>query len=199
MNETFTPILVWKNGVKHDFTGFYEVSDYGTIKSVAKTDNLGHRRKEKVMRPFKTRVGYNLIQLSKDGNREHFSVSRIVWESFNGPVPEGMQVNHINEDKSDNRLENLNLMTPKENNNWGTRKTRAGEKISKARAGKRYPKGGRPVIQYSLDGAFIKRWECAEYAEDDLHKKNCQANISACCRGKLKTAYGYKWKYADVI
>lgn len=197
MKEIFTPIIVWKNGVKYDYTGTYEVSDFGTIKSLAKIDKLGHKREEKIMRPFTNSKGYNLIQLTNKNGREHFSISHIVWESFNGQIPEEMQVNHINENKTDNRLDNLNLMTAKDNNNWGTRKERAGEKISKARTGKRYPKGGKPVLQYDLNGNFIKRWECADYAEDDLHKKNCQANISACCRGKIKTAYGYKWKFVD--
>ena len=199
MNEIFTPIIVWKNGVKYDFTGSYEVSNFGTIKSLAKTDKLGHKRGEKTLTPWTSNKGYNLIQLVKDDARMHFSLSHIVWESFNGQIPEGMQVNHINEIKTDNRLENLNLMSPTDNINWATRNKRAGEKISRARTGKRYPKGGKPVLQYDLNGVFIKRWDCADYAEDEIHKKNCQANISACCRGKLKTAYGYKWKYEKVV
>lgn len=197
--EIFRPLIVWKNGVKYDCTGRYKVSNYGVIKSLARTDKSGNKRKEKKMSPYTNHNGYQMLQITCGDYRGAFSIHRIVWESFNGKIPEGMQVNHINEDKTDNRLENLNLMNPRDNINWGTRNRRAGKKISNSRRGKRYPKGGKPVLQYTLDNVFIKRYECADYAEDDLHKANCQANISACCRGKLKTAYGYKWKYADAI
>lgn len=194
--EVFKPLIVWKKGVKYDCSGVYEVSNYGTIKSLAKTDKSGNRRKEKTMSPYINHNGRMLIQLTCGDYRGAFSVHRIVWESFNGPIPEGMQINHIDENPLNNHLENLNLMSPEENMNWGTRGKRAGEKISKSRTGKRYPNGGKPVLQYDLNDVFIKRYECATYAEDDLHVPNCQANISACCRGKLKTAYGYKWKFA---
>ena len=58
----------------------------------------------------------------------------IEYEAFNGPIPEGMQVNHIDENTLNNNLENLNLMTPSENINWGTRNERDRlKKINKKR------------------------------------------------------------------
>ena len=49
------------------------------------------------------------------GNRKSFLVHRLVWEAFNGVIPKGMWVNHKNGDKRDNRLENLDVVTPSQN------------------------------------------------------------------------------------
>lgn len=193
--ERFKPLIVWKDGIMYDCTGVYEISNYGTIKSLGRADKRGNMRKEKIMSPYTNHSGYNVIQLTCGDYRGAFSVHRIVWESFNGRIPDGMQINHIDECKTRNNLDNLELVTAKENMNWGTRNERSRKKISEARTGKRYPKAGKPVLQYDLNGVFLKRYDCASYAEDDLHIPNCQGNISACCRGKLKTAYGYKWKF----
>lgn len=73
-----------------------------------------------------TKYGYVQVRLKcTDGNKKVFFWHRVIWTHFNGTIPEGLQVNHINEDKTDNRLCNLNLMTPKENTNWGTGHERA--------------------------------------------------------------------------
>ena len=80
-------------------------------------------------------------------------VHQWVYLTFVGDIPEGMQVNHIDEDKHNNRLDNLNLKTPKENTNWGTGNARRAasnrgkkrseetkKKISDAKRGKPNPK-----------------------------------------------------------
>ena len=80
----------------------YEVSKIGSVRSL---DYL-HTGKAKILKPQKTHNGYLQVYLYKDGKLKGFKVHRLVWEAFNGPIPEGMQVNHLNEDKTDNRLEN---------------------------------------------------------------------------------------------
>ena len=98
-----------------------------------------------------------------------------------------MQVNHINENKTDNRLENLNLLTPKANVNWGTRNKKIKIKLSK------------PVLQYDLEGNFIKEWPSATEAARQLGF--LKASISSCCKKipYYKTAYGYIWKFKEAV
>jgi hypothetical protein len=69
--------------------------------------------------------GYEKVTLRDDYEQSHtFLVHRLVWEVFNGPIPDGMTINHKSEIKKDNRLENLELMTLKDNCNYGTRNQR---------------------------------------------------------------------------
>lgn len=67
------------------------------------------------------------------------------------------------------------------------------KKISVSNKGKTAKK----VNQYDLDGNFIKQWDCILDFYKSINKTKNNSSVSSCCKGKLKTAYGYKWKYAD--
>ena len=110
-----------------------------------------------------------------------YTVHRLVWQAFNGPIPEGYQVNHLSEKKIQNNLDNLNLMTAKENNNWGSRNIKVAKALSK------------PIIQCDKQGNFIKEWSSIMEIERSLGFGH--QNICSCCNGKRKFANGYKWKY----
>ena len=113
---------IWKDIVGYE--GLYQVSNTGKIKSL----NYNHTGREKILKQRLFNRGYLYVGLWKNGKQKYFSVHRLEYEAFYGEIPKGMQVNHINEIKTDNRLENLNLMTPKENTNWGTAIQRRAEK-----------------------------------------------------------------------
>lgn len=157
----------------------YQVSSLGRVKSL----KYG---KERILKPYVNKGGYLRVNLHLNGKNKHYLVALLVWSAFNGPIPEGMQINHINEDKTDNRLENLNLMTPKENSNWGTRTSRQTQKMINGKTSKR-------VFQYDLEGNLIKEWESAHQVERETAFSF--QNISACCLGKCKTIGGYVWRY----
>ena len=158
----------------------YMVSDLGRVKSL----NYLRTGKEQILRPRKTRKGgYLQVVLCKDGKSKNYYVHRLVWIVFNGPIPEGYDCNHINEDKTDCRLVNLNLMTRRENLNWGTRNRRAAKSKSKM------------VEQYTLDGTHICTWFSTMGIERELGYLH--QNISNCCLGKQKIAYGFVWKFAE--
>lgn len=158
----------------------YLVSNYGRVKSL----NYRHTGREQILKPRKTAGGYLMVNLYKDGKLKSLYVSLIVWEAFKGPIPNGMQVNHINEDKTDNRLENLNLMTPKENCNWGTRNQRRSNKESYT------------VYQFNSDGSLVKKWISASEAGRNGYRQSC---VNDCCLGKQKTHMGYIWSYNPTL
>lgn len=171
---------IWKDILEYE--GFYQASNWGRVKSLG---NGKTHKAEKIMK-LKLDDGYYRIQLCKNGKYRCFRVHRLVWEAFNGPIPEGMQINHNNEVKTDNRIENLSLMSAKENCNWGTRNGR----IINNRTGNNAPK---PVIQYDLQGNFIAEWTSTKEVERQLGYFN--SSIVQCCNGKLKTAYSHIWRY----
>ena len=126
------------------------------------------------------RQGYWQVALTDDDGEMHFfRRCRLIYESANGAIPEEMQVNHINETVWDDRLENLNLMTPKQNCNFGTRTARSTEKRSKK------------VGAYQ-NGVLVMTFpSTAEAGRQGFSS----GHISQCCNGKLKSYRGYQWLY----
>lgn len=90
----------------------YSVSDVGEVRR--EIDSATGSRAGRVLHQHTVR-GYKLVWLYGAGTRELRGVHRVLWEAFNGPIPPGLQINHRNGDKCDNRLENLELVTPAEN------------------------------------------------------------------------------------
>lgn len=160
------------------YEGLYQVSDLGRVKSLY--NNI-------ILKPRTAGNGYFAVGLYKNKQQRQFIVHRLVWTVFNGPIPENMQINHINEDKTDNRLANLNTMSAKENINWGTRNDRASQTMTNGKLSKK-------VEQYDLDGNLLAVFPSASEAGRTIKKLTC--NITACCRGQIKTAYGFIWQYA---
>ena len=177
---------IWKD-IK-GFEGLYRASNLGRVKSLERLNARGYRVKEKILKPYTNSSGYYQVGLWKQSIRKMYLVHILVWEAFNGQIPEGLQVNHINEIKADNRLSNLNLMTPKENINWGTGIERCAKKRINGKRSK-------PVLQFDLQDILVKEYSSTHQAERETGFDN--SSIAKCCKGKLKTAYGYKWKYKE--
>ena len=114
--ETFKPIK--------GYEGIYEVSDYGCVRS-------RYGGKVSYRKCKKTKYGYICVPLSKNGKKIFFYVHRLVYTAFNGPIPEGMQIDHIDGDKSNNKLTNLRAVSPKVNSNNPITRVRYLEAIKK--------------------------------------------------------------------
>lgn len=125
---------VWKQ--IDGFEDYYQVSSEGKVRSLDRLVRNGtgsvKLMKSKVLKPQMNKNGYLLVNLWKDSKQIHYLVHRLVYEAFHGKRPEGMEINHIDEDKSNNSIKNLNLMTHKENANWGTCIERRAKKTLKA-------------------------------------------------------------------
>ena len=164
-----------------DYEGLYEVSNWGRVKSL----NYIHSGKEKILKPVTTKNGYLRVVLCKNGKKKTFLVHRLVAEAFI-PNPNNLpQVNHKDENKLNNNVENLEFCDNKYNSNFGTRNERI---IAKNTNGKRSKK----VYQYTLDGQFVREWE----STSDCGRNGYNyGNVAACCRGELKKYKGFIWKY----
>lgn len=172
---------VWKD-VK-GYEGLYQVSNLGRVKSI---------KRDLVMVPHKRQHGYLGVQLHGKGghpkrNFKTFSVHRLVAEAFVPNPGNKPEVNHINEDKTDNRAENLEWATRVENCNHGTRNRRCGD------ANINNPKTSTPVKQYTLDGEYIATYP-------SIHEASRQTgafidNIWRACNGVYSQSKGYIWRY----
>lgn len=156
---------IWKPVL--GFEGRYEVSNLGNIKSLTRN---------KLLKPASNR-GYLFVQLGKDHKQKY--VHRAVYEAFNGQIPEGLQINHLDENKLNNSLSNLSLVTHRENMNWGS----LPEKFAKH------------ILQYDKNGNFIKEWTSGMSIQRELGF--ALTHISQCARGKAKSAYGFVWVFKN--
>lgn len=178
---------VWKD--VQGYEDSYQVSNLGKVRSKDRYRNVcgGGKRfvKGVIRKPSVCTNGYLEVLLYKDGQRKTVLLHRLVAKTFLDNPENLPEVNHKDEDITNCRVDNLEWCTSKYNANYGTRNARC--KLGN----KRFEK---PVNQYSLDGKFIKRYECMGDA-----CRETGADISAVirvCKGRNNTAYGYKWEYA---
>lgn len=177
MKEEWRPVV--------GFEGLYEVSNLGNVDAcdkvvICKNGNKKHLRRKHMH--LSTSHGYYNVTLRKEGKNKTFWVHSLVAQAFI-PNPANLsEVNHKDENGYNNRIDNLEWCTHKYNCNYGTRIDRLVSKISYK------------VNQYDLEGNFISSFPSAHAAARYLGR-NGNGAISACCLGKNKTAYGYKWKY----
>ena len=165
---------IWKD--IEGYEGLYQISNKGRVKSL----KCG---KERILRPEIDRDGYYKIMLYNDSARKTFRLHRLVAQAFIPNLYNKPQVNHLDENKLNNYVENLEWATAKENNNHGTRNKRVGDSHSK------------PILQYSKSGDFIREWKSASEVKRVLGIDN--SYILHCCRGMYKSAYGFVWRYKE--
>lgn len=175
---------IWKD--IQGYEGLYQVSNLGRVKSL----NYNRSGKERILKYGTNTQGYLNVCLCVNKQRKMFAVHRLVAETFIANINNLPQVNHIDENKHNNCVSNLEWCTSKYNNNYGTCAQRA--LLTRIiRNSKTAPK---KIDQYSLDGKFIKTWNSGtELVKCGFHN----GNICSCCNGLLKTSKGYIWKYHE--
>lgn len=177
---------IWKPVMGYE--GYYECSNLGRVRSVDRYVNNRHKnglqfKRGQILKTASQR-GYRILILSKEGKQVCKKVHRLVAESFI-PNPDNLPfVNHKDENKTNNCVDNLEWCTVKYNSNYGT----ATEKrLNNAK------KHSKPVLQFDLNGNFIKEWSSINLIEKELGYFS--ALIIGCCKQKYKQGYGYIWRY----
>lgn len=165
-----------------NYEGHYQVSNLGRVKALFYKNKHGIiPNREKFLKPQNVR-GYLRVALSENGIKNQYSVHRLVAEVFIPNNDNKTCVNHKDGNKANNCVDNLEWCTYSEN-----------EKHSHIVLGKQ-PINKKKVNQYDLKDNFIRQFESLAEAGRSINKK--YSLISTCCNGYIKTAYGYKWKFA---
>lgn len=127
-------------------------------------------------------TGYLRVCLVNKDGKKTFLAHRLVAEAFLEKVIGKEIVNHVDGDKTNNDVSNLEWATHKENAQHAHRTG-----LIKSFT--------RPVLQFTKTGEFVKRWNSIQDVQKELGFHN--SNITNCCRGNLKTSYSFIWEYAD--
>lgn len=174
---------IWKDITGYE--GHYQVSNLGSVRSMNKIakgkNNSSKFFKGRILQPSLSE-GYLSVGLCKNGKQSTIRVHRLVAKTFI-PNPENKRtVNHIDENKLNNNVENLEWATDKENCNHGSRTIKSSVN--------RY----KPVKQLSLSGNLIKVHRGIKLASEDTGIS--QKRIVDVLKGRTKQTGGYRWIYA---
>ena len=161
----------------------YLVSDLGNILSV---------KGDRLLKPYKCSNGYLQVKLTSNGCTKGELVHRLVAKAFI-PNPNNLaQINHKDEDRTNNRVENLEWCDQSYNMNYGTGNLKRKEKLEYRES----PWNSKKVLQFTLENVLVREWNSTMEIERVLGYKN--TNIGSCCRGKTTQAYGYIWRYKSI-
>ena len=216
-------VEIWKDlkymtnsGEWLDFGGVYQASNLGNIRSFRASNGSkcsGRLSDQpRLLKPNVSSTGYYRVGLVlQEGTKNKmFLIHRIIASTFI-ELPEYLlgekkvQVNHKNEDKSDNRLENLEWCTPLENTNYGTRTKRAISNSVKTRTSKEWKEANpsynhtnsRKVVGVNVESGKVIKLNSMNCADEYFNIPLAGRSVSAAVRGIQKTAYGYKWYYEE--
>ena len=157
-----------------------DVKGYEGIYGITSCGKVWSYRRQKFLTPISDKDGYLYVNLYKEKRMKPFRIHRLVSEAYI-PNPENYpMINHKDENPSNNCLQNLEWCDAKYNNNYGTR-------IERAANSKKIP-----ILQYDLNGNFIREWPSASDVGGEVESLICR-----CLKGRRKTAYGYIWKYKE--
>lgn len=170
------PNEIWKD-IK-DYENKYQISNYGRVKSLFNKSWDKKTKRERIL-TIKTTGNYPHIRLFKNNVGKNFLVHRLVAETFIPNPQKKSQVNHIDENKYNNCISNLEWCDSTYNINYGERTKKVKEKLSIK------------IGQYDLNNKLIKVWDTMNDAIRYYNNKH----ICDVCKNKRKTANGYIWKY----
>ena len=191
---------IWKD-IK-GYEGLYQVSNLGNVRSLDAIINCKgakgideHIRYGRILKKYIGTTGYYSVNLSKNSKVKIMRVHRLAAIAFIPNPNKYRLINHIDGNKLNNNIENLEWCDYSHNLREAHR---LGLNVSKYKGkfGKE-AQFSKPLLQYSIDDEFIKEWENANQVKRELGY--CAENIRNVCKGRRKIANGYKWKYKEEI
>lgn len=169
----------WRDLVGYE--GFYEVSSFGNVRSIERINASNHKTYSKIKNIRKDRYGRLKTSLTKDGVKKTFQIHRLVAMAFVDGYFEGATVNHKDENPCNNYYKNLEWMTKGDNNRYGTKARRTGDK------------NGYPVEQLTLEGKHIAFYKSIK---DAARETGCSTScISNVCHRKSKQSQGFLFRF----
>lgn len=175
---------IWKD-IK-GYEGLYQVSNFGRVINCKRNSE---------MKAIVRSNGYLSVNLTKDGKCRTLSIHRLIAEAFI-PNPQGLPcINHIDENKCNNSIENLEWCTYRENTQkyMDNHPEVFSEYNGRPRI-KRPHKHFSAVEQMTMSGEPVKVWKNVSVIKHEMGWSDW--SIAECCRGNRHSAYGYKWRYA---
>ena len=167
---------IWKD--IEGYFGLYQISNLGRVKSLG--NGKTHNSKEHLLKLEKDKYKYSIVCLCKQGKMKRYKVHRLVAQHFIHNPNNLEQINHIDEDKTNNCVSNLEWCDAKHNCNYGTRNKRIGESNSKQ------------VMCVETGVIYTSTMEIQRQLGFS------SGNISNACTGRYKQAYGFHWKYVFI-
>lgn len=157
----------------------YEIyPETGQVFSYISNSFIGHK-------DYKTNYWYCTLY-DDNGAKTNWRLHRLIWTVVNGEIPEGMQINHLDENPENNSIFNLSLVTPQENSNWGTRNDRIKSKTTNGKCSK--------SILCLENNNIVHYFPSLMEAERNGFGAG---NVCNCCKGKLHIYKGFQWMYLD--
>ena len=178
---------IWKD-IK-GYEGLYQISNFGNVKRIKGINSRYYDGY--VLNTSDNGQGYKLVGLSKNKKRTNHYIHRLVAEAFIDNPQQYKEINHIDNNKSNNKVQNLEWCDRSYNVKYSYKQGRLPQKNMIGRIGEKHPMS-KPVMQYDTDGNFIREYGSARLASTITGVD--YSTIKHCRRGKVKTAGGYIWK-----
>lgn len=174
----------WKD--INGYEGIYQISSYGRVKSIDRVLSNGKKRKSKFLYIHKIN-GYPTVSLCKDYKQRNYKIHRLVAQAFI-PNPENKPcVDHIDTDRENNVVSNLRWVTYQENTDNPLSSKSQKEAVSNS--------GCKKVAQYDKSNKLLNIFHSAAQAGKET--STSPSSICNCCKGRIKTANNFIWKYYD--
>lgn len=185
---------IWKPVVGYE--KLYEISSLGRVKRIARTciDSKGRNVSYKeiiLKKQIAHQTGYPYVNLTKDGFTKTWNIHTLIANAFI-PNPDNLPcVNHIDENRANSVLSNLERCTYAYNNSYGSAKQKRRNTYLERH-------GKTPIIQYNRKGCVVQKYPEGLKELNLKYQRKDYIAIRQCLYGNKKTALGFIWSYADI-